>query len=262
VGATTSLVRPAERDVASGNRPTSTNHVFRTLSDEARRRLQPYLEYVRLPAGQLLYESGDAIRHALFIEHGVVSLLGSTSDGDAVEVAMIGRESVVGLPTTLRVNTLPYQVLVSFSGDGHRVRIDILRLEFTRDVSVQNAVLDDVHHLVAQMSQAVVCNRFHTASQRFCRWLLMLSDRVGTTTISVTQEGLGHVLGTDRKRISIVATQLQDDGCIRQRHGQIRILDRRRLEQQACECYRSSPMRQQKIHVHGQATPPDRLNER
>jgi CRP-like cAMP-binding protein len=216
---------------------TATNRVFTGFSDDARRRLQPYLEPVGLPAGKILYEAGDAMRHVIFPEHGVVALVASTSDGATTEVAVIGREGVVGLPSMATVTPAPYQVLVQLAGDGYRVRVDILRVEFRRDPSVQDAVLDDLHRLLQQMAQSVVCNRYHTARQRLCRWLLMTHDRVATNTIPLTQEFLCHMLGATRKRVSYAAAQLQDAGCIRQRHGQIRILDRRGLEQRSCECY-------------------------
>jgi len=87
-----------------------------------------------------------------------------------------------------------------------------------------------------QMAQSGACNRFHNASQRLCRWLLMSHDRVQTDTIPRTQEFIGHMLGADRKRVSAAAARLQDAGVIRQRHGQITILNRRGLESRACEC--------------------------
>ena len=180
------------------------------------------------------------MRHVVFPEHGVVALVASTSDGAATEVALIGREGVVGLPSMSAVMPAPYEVLVQLAGDGHRIRVDMFRLEFRRDPSVQEAVLDDLHRLLQQMAQSVVCNRYHTARQRLCRWLLMTQDRAATDTVPLTQEFLGHMLGATRKRVSYAAAQLQDAGCIRQRHGQIRILDRRGLEQRTCECYRAT----------------------
>lgn len=97
--------------------------------------------------------------------------------------------------------------------------------------------MEHLQDLIAQMAQSGACNRFHSASQRLCRWLLMSHDRVQTDTIPLTQEFIGHMLGADRKRVSAAAAKLQDAGIIRQRHGLIKILNRRGLEQRACECY-------------------------
>jgi CRP-like cAMP-binding protein len=216
---------------------TPVNRVLRAASIEAQRRIQPYLERVRLAAGKVLYEPGETMRHAWCPEHGVLSLLALTADGAATEVGMVGAEGVIGLPILLPINTAPYQVLVQIPGEGYRLRADVFRGEFHRDTSVQEAVLEHVHALFEQMAQSNVCNRYHNVQQRLSRWLLMTHDRVGVDVIPLTQEFLGHMLGANRKRVSYAAAQLQDAACIRQRHGQIRILDRRRLEQRACECY-------------------------
>lgn len=216
-----------------------SNRVLRAFSEDSRQRLQPHLEAVRLSSGRILYEPGDLFRHVLFPENGVISLLALTSDGAAVEVAMIGSDAFVGLPTLTAAGTSPYQVLVQLAGDVFRLRAEMFRAEFRRDVSVQDAVLEQMHVLITHMAQSGVCNRYHTARQRLCRWLLMTQDRARTDSIPLTQEFLGHMLGANRKRVSHAAAQLQDVGCIRQRHGLIRILDRRGLEQRACECYRA-----------------------
>ena len=219
------------------------NRVLNAVSGDAQRRIRPYLEAVRLPAGKILYEPGDLMRHAWFPERAVLSLLALTSDGDAAEIAMVGYDGVVGLPIILPVNTAPYQVLVQLAGDALRLRADVFRTEFRRDATVQENVLEHVHGLMLQMAQSNICNRFHSVRQRLCRWLLMTQDRTRADLIPLTQEFLGHMLGANRKRVSHAAAQLQDAGCIRQRHGQIRILDRRGLEQRACECY-------QVVHAH------------
>jgi len=217
--------------VATGNR------ILTALSDDERQRLTRHLEHVRLPSGKILYEVGDAVRFAYFPLGGVVSLLASTASGAAAEVAMIGNDGVVGMPILLPVNVAPYQVLVQIAAEAFRLRADIFLAEFRRDGSLQEAVMEHLQDLLAQMAQSGACNRFHSASQRLCRWLLMSHDRVQTDTIPLTQEFIGHMLGADRKRVSAAAARLQDAGVIRQRHGQIRILNRRGLESRACECY-------------------------
>src|SRR5579871_4624240 len=102
-----------------------TNRVLRAMSEDTRRRLHPYLEHVRLPAGKILYQPGDAMRHAIFPERGVLSLLALTSDGAAAEIAIVGHDGVVGLPIVFPVNTARYQVLVQLSGEGLRLRADV-----------------------------------------------------------------------------------------------------------------------------------------
>jgi CRP-like cAMP-binding protein len=215
-----------------------TNQVLRAFSEETRRRLHHNLELVRLPTGKILFDSGDLLRFAFFPERAVVSLLGMTGDGAAAELAMVGHDGMVGLPIVMPANVTPYQALVLMEGDAYRLRADILRTEFRQDALVQAAVLQCVHRQFAHMTRSTVCNHYHDVRQRVCRWLLMVHDYTHVDGIVLTQEFLGHVLGATRKRVSHAAAELQDVGGIRQRHGLIRILNRRALEQRACECYR------------------------
>ena len=213
------------------------NRILTALSDDERARLTRHLERVRLPSGKILYNVGDRVEHAYFPLGGVVSLLASTAGGAAAEVAMVGNDGVVGMPILLPVNVAPYQVLVQIAAEAFRLRADVFLAEFRRDGSLQEAVMEHLQELIGQLAQSGACNRFHSASQRLCRWLLMSHDRVQTDTIPLTQEFIGHMLGADRKRVSAAAAKLQDAGVIRQRHGQIKILNRRGLESRSCECY-------------------------
>jgi CRP-like cAMP-binding protein len=215
------------------------NRILNAVSEDERRRLAPHLERVHLPSGKILFEVGDRMRHAFFPIGGIVSLLATTASGAAAEVAMVGNDGVVGLPILLPVNTAPYQVLVQITGDAYRMRGDVFLGEFRRDGPLQAAIMEHLHQLIGQLTQSGVCNRFHPARQRLCRWLLMAHDRVQSDTIPLTQEFIGHMLGANRKRVSAAAATLQDAGYIRQRHGEIRIVNRRGLERSACECYRA-----------------------
>jgi CRP-like cAMP-binding protein len=241
-------------------RSVGTNRVLDALSHDDRRRLEPYLERVRLASGRILYERGDAIRHALFPIDGVFSLLALTASGNAAEVAMVGKDGVVGVPLALPPGTAPYQILVHIAADAYRLRADVFLSEFRRAGSLQTAVLAHLHDLLAQMAQLSACHRYHTAQQRLCRWLLMSEDLVHADTIELTQEFIGHLLGADRKRVSAAAALLQDAGVIRQRHGQIKILNRRGLERWSCECYEI--VRQRPGPIVTSARPEDSLHHR
>ena len=91
---------------------------------------------------------------------------------------------------------------------------------------------------MVQIAQGTACNRAHQIEQRCCRWLLMTHDRVCTDEFVLTQQFLALMLGVRRATVSEVAVSLQKAGLIQYRRGMIRILDRRRLERRACDCYR------------------------
>ena len=214
-----------------------TNRLLSLLPKDDYRRLQPQLERVLLPKGKVLYAMGDVMHHAYFPISGVVSLLAMTRAGETVEVAMVGSDGVIGLPIVLYANTVPYRVVVQITGSAWRIRSDAFRHEFARAAALQEVLLRYMHSLVGQISQSAVCHHFHTVSQRLCRWLLMAHDCIDTDTVDLTQEFLSHTLGVPRTTVSAAAVELQDAAVIRYRRGRITILNRKRLEASACECY-------------------------
>jgi CRP-like cAMP-binding protein len=88
------------------------------------------------------------------------------------------------------------------------------------------------------MSQSTACNYLHSVGQRLCRWLLLMHDGVDRDELELTQEFLAQMLAVRRPTVSEVAGVLQEAGIIEYHRGRIRILDRARLEEGACECYR------------------------
>jgi DNA-binding transcriptional regulator YhcF (GntR family) len=70
-----------------------------------------------------------------------------------------------------------------------------------------------------------------------CRWLLMMHDRAGGEALPYTHEFLSHMLGANRKSVTLAAQSLQTAGLISYQRGKIRVVDRAGLEQASCECY-------------------------
>jgi CRP-like cAMP-binding protein len=115
--------------------------------------------------------------------------------------------------------------------------------ERPRDEVARNGALRDVvqrytQAMINQISQSVACNTLHSAEQRMCRWLLICQDRVGADEFPLTQEFLAQMLGVRRPTVTVVAGILQKAGLISYHRGRIRILDRKRLEESSCSCYR------------------------
>jgi CRP-like cAMP-binding protein len=200
-------------------------------------RLIPHLEFVHLPRGRTLFDAGALIHHAYFPLKGVISLLGTTEDGQTVEVAMVGNEGMLGIPIILGAGIALHTSVVQIPADVLRIRSDVLKLEFNRNGKLQDLLLGFTHSLIAQVSQSATCNRFHTIERRLSRWLLIIDDRVRHQTFYLTQEFISQMLGTPRTVVTVAANKLQDAGFIRYRRGRITILNRHGLESTACECY-------------------------
>jgi CRP-like cAMP-binding protein len=213
------------------------NRLLSGLSTDDLRRLQTSLERVRVARGQILSMPGQPLRHVYFPLRGVIALVAMTSDGEMLQVASVGPEGVVGVPTVLHEDVLPYQVVVPVAGEAIRIPVATLLHELQRAPAFQQALLAYAHQQVTSMAQAAVCQRFHTVLQRLALWLLTAADGVGADTLDITQELIARLLGAPRSAVSWAATQLQDRGIVRLRHGRVQILKRVRLQTTSCTCY-------------------------
>jgi hypothetical protein len=123
--------------------------------------------------------------------------------------------------------------------EGHSVRcpIEVLQDEFKSSEHVRDLFVSYSETLLSQVQQTVACNSMHTTEERICRWLLMMHDRAGGEALPYTHEFLSHILGANRKSVTLAAQSMQNAGLISYRRGTIQVLDRAGLEQASCECY-------------------------
>ncbi|HEX8843635.1 MAG TPA: Crp/Fnr family transcriptional regulator [Pyrinomonadaceae bacterium] len=202
-------------------------------------RLLPHLEPVSLAANQELHKFGEAIKFSYFPENAVISHLHILADGATTEIAIIGREGMIGLSAILGCHTPSYVTKVLVAGSALRIRNEVLKQEFARGGAFQRLLLKYASARITQISQKAICNGRHKVDERFCAWLLMIQDRAGDGQLSLTQEQISRHLGARRAGVTVVAAALRDKGIISYRRGLIRILDRQALEVAACECYRT-----------------------
>ncbi|NMG22455.1 Crp/Fnr family transcriptional regulator [Brasilonema bromeliae] len=213
------------------------NRLLASLPKEEQERLQPHLELIPLEYKQLLYIPNEPIQYVYFPNYGVISLITIMQNGDAVEVATIGNEGMVGLPILLGANTIPGQALVQVPGEGLRIKVDVFQREVTPGSPLYKLLQRYTQALFNSIAQLVACNRLHSIEERFCRWVLMTQDRVGKNEFPLTQEFLGQMLGVRRASVSVVAAMIQKAGLITYKRGKMTILDREGLEDVTCECY-------------------------
>lgn len=218
--------------------PPQSNRLLSALPEQDYQRLRPNLEPVSLSAGKILYHAGEAIEHAYFLTSGMISLVATAENGSAVAVAMTGNEGLIGIPTLLSINSAPYQLTVQLQAHALKIRGDRLKEEFIHSAQLQRLLLRYTHWLLTQITQSALCNRFHSAEERFCRWLLLSYDRTTSNTLHLTQEFLSQMLGTPRTNVTMIASAIQRMGLISYSRGKIMIVDRLGLEATTCECYR------------------------
>ena len=195
------------------------------------------LESVALTFGEVLYEPGERIRYVYFPGDSLVSLLTLVDGHLALEVGMVGREGMVGVPLSLGADVSPVRALVQGAGAAMRMKSARFSQEIRKSPQLRQEVNRYTGALMAQITQTAACNRFHLVEARLARWLLMTRDRVRSDEFRLTHEFLGHMLGVRRVGVTKAARALQKENLISYSRGKIRILDQRGLEAASCSCY-------------------------
>jgi CRP-like cAMP-binding protein len=213
------------------------NQILLNLPRQERDLLIPKLEFVRLNTHQVLHESGDTLKSAYFCNTGLVSILSVMSDGKMVEVGLIGKEGFVGLPLVAGFRSSPTRAEVQIEGSAFRVDGESL-IALLRQCPQLESQLQRFSQIMAmQVTQIAACNRLHEVDERLARWLLMSADRFGSHSLPLTQDFLGQMLGTRRSSVTVAAGILQRAGLISYTRGDVKIVNRGKLEEASCECY-------------------------
>lgn len=199
--------------------------------------LQGDLAPVTLEFGAVLYETGDPIRKVYFPLKSVVSLLTIVDGHNALEVGLVGREGMVGIPLALGIAVSPVRALVQGAGGALSMSAARFRKAFEASAPLRRSLHRYTHGLMAQITQTAACNRFHVVEARLARWLLMTSDRVASEQFRLTHDFLSHMLGVRRVGVTEAASALQRRGLIGYQRGEIHIMDHAGLEAAACACY-------------------------
>ncbi len=211
------------------------NLLLDALRPEERSKLS--LVIVPLSVGQVLCEPQEHVRCTYFPTTCVVSYLYTTRDGTTAETALIANDGMLHVASFLTGGTSSARAVVQVAGNAWRTSPRSLQTEFAQAGAVQRVLLGYTYALLTQISQTAICNRLHPLEQRLCRWLLMCHDGVRRDEFLLTQELIANMLGGRRESVTVVAGHLQDLGVIRYSRGRIRIINRRLLEELACECY-------------------------
>ena len=229
------LVQAGERTNSEGK--AVTNRILLTIPDDEYTAIRPHLEYLALERHNSLHEPNETPRFVYFPNSGLLSLVVVTSDGRTVEAGIVGREGIVGLASAVGLSRNPLREVVQIAGDGFKMGIVALQnaVKSMPQLQISLSRYAVLHGL--QVSQTAACNRLHGVKQRLARWLLMAQDRVDAALLPITHDFLATMLGTDRPSVSLAAGALQKRKLIEYTRGAVKIVNRKKLEAAACECY-------------------------
>ena len=214
------------------------NNLLAAFAAGTQDRLYPHLSLEHLPLGKVLYESGHALRRVYFPVDSIISLLYVMESGVSAEISLVGNEGMVGIAVFMGGESTPSRALVQSAGHAFSLPAANLRHEFNSDADMRMLMLRSTQALITQMAQTAVCNRHHSIDQQLCRWLLLSMDRLPSNRLTMTQELIANMLGVRRGGVSEAAGRLQKMGVITYHRGMISVLDRPKLEELCCECYK------------------------
>ena len=230
-----SQVLRGERTNAAG-KPVA-NRILLALPDEEFQAVRQELQYVELPQSTVLFEPRRKLEWAYFLNSGMASLVFRTKQKESVEVGVVGNEGFTPIPLAAGLRSSPHLALMQIGGNGFKISASALEASLKHGSRLQATLIRyaAVHGL--QVAQTAGCNRLHDLEPRLARWLLLTQDRVGSGLLRITHEFLATMLGTDRPSVSLAASALQKKKIIEYTHGVVKVLNRKKLEGSACECY-------------------------
>lgn len=197
----------------------------------------PHFEWVHLEMGQVLHEPGRPLGHMYFPTTAIVSFLRPLTKGNATEVAVTGREGVIGMSPLLGSTQTIHRALVQKAGSFIRIRSNVVIDSFSQVNTVQKLILVYIRTLMTHMSQVSVCHKHHTLEQQLSRLLMLTLDRQNDNNIELTHEFLAILLGVRREGVTQAAHRLMTKNILTYNRGHITVLDPKALATQACECH-------------------------
>ncbi|MGB6683223.1 MAG: Crp/Fnr family transcriptional regulator [Candidatus Acidiferrum sp.] len=214
-----------------------TNKVLLAAPDNEFDLMRADLTYIDLPSHLSLHEPAQDIKFVYFPNRGMVSQVVVTKDGSTVEVGVVGHEGYVGSGLATGLTRSSVREIIQVAGDGFRMMGNALQRVLRSAPQLQLLLNRHTGLQGMQVAQTAACNRLHDIQQRLSRWLLMTQDRVGSGMLPITHDFIATMMGTDRTTVSLAATVMQKNGIIDYVRGAVKIVNRRKLEKTACECY-------------------------
>ena len=213
------------------------NRLLKMLPPEAFEALQPHMAQVNLALKQVLVETNKPNDHVYFIESGLASVVAASSDGETVEVGHVGREGMAGYHVLLMTPTSTHRTFMQSVGSAIEVPVAPFMTALDEHRKMRNLLLRYVHSCEVQLGHSALANARYNMHERLARWLLMCHDRLDGDELALTHEFLSLMLGVRRSGVTEQLHVLEGLHAIKATRGNIRIIDREKLEDMAGGCY-------------------------
>jgi CRP-like cAMP-binding protein len=213
------------------------NALLAALPDAEYQRLAAHLNKVTLNRGEVLHEADTPAQYVYFLDEGVASLSVSTGGGKELMLSIVGDEGIIGERAIFREGVFIIRCEMLTDGTGHRMPPRAFDDEFNRGETLHQLVLNGIEARITETAQTALCNQMHSIEQRLARWLLTLADRLHSEELIITHDHMADMVGVRRAGITDAIRTLREAGLVESGRGTVTLLDRAKMEAQACECY-------------------------
>jgi CRP-like cAMP-binding protein len=215
----------------------SGNRLLSSLSKADFGLLLPDLEAVSLDLRKVLERPNKRIDDVYFPDAGFASVVAVQPKQTKVEVGLIGREGMTGLPVVLGNHKTPHETYIQAAGHGQRLNATKLRKAMAASSSLQSLLLKFVQAFMVQTAQTAISNARAKLNERLARWILMADDRIDGSRLPLTHEFLSLMLGVRRAGVTEALHALESEGLIRASRGEIIVRSRKGIERRAGGSY-------------------------
>ncbi len=213
------------------------NRLLLALTSESQALIRPKLTALTLSSRQEIEWPNKSIKNVVFPESGIVSTVAFGARKKQLEVGIVGREGMTGLPVVMGDDRSPHSTYVQVPGEGYRIAADDLREAMQKSPSLREVMLRFVQSFLIQATHTAISNGSAKLEERLARWLLMAHDRIDGDELPLIHDFLALMLGVRRPGVTIAIHSLEGQGLIDGERGVIRVLDRKGLEEVANASY-------------------------
>lgn len=194
-------------------------------------------EILRFESGSAVRASQGRLEQVYFPLDMTIATSTLLRDRSEVVVGAVGREGMCGAELVLGVDRVPVRATCQIAGSAVCVSAGTFVRSLERSPAARAIALRYVWAAIGSLETSLVCNAVHPVNARRARWFLAAQDRVGGDEFAVSAESLARIVDLRSKSVAAAAEGLEKQGAVAYEDGRVRILDRAKLEQAACDCY-------------------------
>jgi CRP-like cAMP-binding protein len=138
----------------SNSPASSPNRLLASLIAADLELLKPHLKPTELKNETVLFEAGDTIDRVYFPHSGIISLVVELAGGQAIEAAMIGRDSMLGATSALDGQVSLNKAIVQLPGAGETLDVARFREVAEKSPALRTILLRHEQVLFVQAQQS------------------------------------------------------------------------------------------------------------